>query len=320
MISIIVPVYNSAHYIHRCIESIIEQTYAEWEAILVNDGSTDNTVELILPFLSDARIKFHSKENGGVSSARNYGISKSSGDYILFLDADDWLAANACETLINLMTYKNTDCIVFGFNQTHGHVWAPDYNKDYAAKEDFKRDFDYWLNTELLSSSVNKLYKRELIASVFPEDISFGEDLVFSLNYLSQCERVSFITDALYQHEVFNSNSITHSFKKNRLSDLEIAQSSIINFADIMTSSTNHKYCIDLINIVKALFRQKDLTTRDKVEILTKWYNTCFLRTIKLGKIELPFGKYVYARMLQLGCWNILSILHGVNNKIKAII
>lgn len=320
MVSIIVPLYNSYAYIGRCIDSVIKQTYTNWELIVVNDGSTDRSEEIVRQYVADPRIKLYSRENSGVSSSRNFGVAKAQGTYVFFLDSDDWLSDDACETLVNVMTKENADCTICGFSQTHGNIWAPEFNRIYVSPEDLKQDFDYWLNTELLSSSVNKLYKRNLLKTTFPEHMSFGEDLFFSLRYLAQCNTVVFITEALYNHEVFNQNSITHSFKTSRFEDLEQMQDCILNFAENVTSDTNKKYCNDAITLVKSLFRQTNISSREKISLLQRWLKKSYFKSINLNAYHWEIGTWIYANIVQMGMWRTLVVLHSVNNQMKKFI
>lgn len=107
MISIIVPVYNKQDQIKRCIESVMCQSYEDWELILVDDGSTDNSASIIVPFLSDARIHYFYKENGGVSSARNIGLEIAVGEWIVFLDSDDYFLPDGLAILLNTALSRN---------------------------------------------------------------------------------------------------------------------------------------------------------------------------------------------------------------------
>ena len=92
LISIVVPTYNNEKFLDKCVESILSQTYHEFELLIINDGSTDNTINVLQPYLKkDKRIKLHNTKNKGVSSARNLGISKAKGEYICFIDSDDWV-------------------------------------------------------------------------------------------------------------------------------------------------------------------------------------------------------------------------------------
>ena len=102
LVSIIIPCYNQADYLPETLESIIQQTYPDWEAIIVNDGSPDNTEEIALQYTQkDSRFKYYKKENGGLSSARNYGIHRANGKYIIPLDSDDLIAPTFIEEGIN---------------------------------------------------------------------------------------------------------------------------------------------------------------------------------------------------------------------------
>ena len=271
-ISVIVPVYNTEAYLDRCIKSLFCQSYADLEIILVDDGSKDGSLRICREWEQrDSRIQVVSQPNLGVSSARNEGIRKSTGDLIMLLDSDDWLAADACEKLLALIKGKNADCIVCGLKQTSGNIWAPAFDKDYSDLASFKCDFIYWINTELLSSSVNKIYKRGLITELYPENMSFGEDLVFVLNYLKHCNRISFTQEPLYQHEVYNSVSLTHSFSPARFSNLEDIQKAILDFADDKNKINPRiydKYVKDALHLTRMWYKNKNVPYIRKKEII----------------------------------------------------
>lgn len=320
MISIIVPVYNSERYIERCIRSVCTQTYEQWELIVVNDGSTDGSEDIIDFFArGDSRIRYYNKSNGGVSSARNLGIECAQGEFLLFLDSDDWLSCDTCEVLMKVVSENNADCVVFGFYQTHGHIWAPAIDRDYGSLSELKKDFDYWLNTELLSSSVNKLYRKTLLNLFFNEDMSFGEDLIFSLKYIENCNKISFITSPLYQHEVFNNSSITHSFNQYRLGEIESLQSCILGFAEIISNETSRKYYNDIIRYVKMLFRQRHITAVEKCCIAKDWLGKSFYKELLLWPLRTNLIEYMYAKLIQLGQWKFLCFIHDIKYIINAI-
>ena len=113
LISIIIPVYNVEIYIEQCLDSIKKQSYQNFEVIIVNDGSQDNTESICKKIAqSDARFKYFSKENGGVSSARNFGLDNANGHYITFIDGDDWVDPNHLEILIKSITENNSDIAI----------------------------------------------------------------------------------------------------------------------------------------------------------------------------------------------------------------
>lgn len=288
IVTIIVPVYNAEKYLDRCLESLVNQTVADIEIILVDDGSIDASLSICKKWATkDNRITIIEQDNSGVSVARNKGIEKSKGEFILLLDSDDWFDLNTVEVLLNEQRKFNSDCVIFGFNQTSGNIWAPNTNKVYKSLVELKNDFTFWLNTELLSSSVNKLYKRDLIKRLYPVDMAFGEDLLFSLDYLDQSKCVSFIKNPLYQHEVYNTISLTHTFNTKRFHDIEIIQKRILEFAlDKNDEDLYKKYMADCIRIIRS-FLLCDKTYKEKNVMLYDWLgNSCFNK-IKLNQYEL---------------------------------
>lgn len=110
-ISVIVPVYNVEKYIRQCLESIINQTYKNLEIIIVNDGTRDNSMKIVEEYLSDERIRVINKENGGISSARNRGIEEATGEYVSFVDSDDWLEIDLYERIVQILEGNKVDII-----------------------------------------------------------------------------------------------------------------------------------------------------------------------------------------------------------------
>lgn len=145
MISVIVPAYNAEKYIKKCIKSILNQTYSNFEIIIVNDGSTDNTLNIINEF-NDKRIRIINQKNGGVSNAKNTALDIIKGDYVTFVDSDDTIPKDALEILINLMT-DDVDFVSGNYNEvkfvTKPHKIASNSFKNY---EDAKKEFKNLIN------------------------------------------------------------------------------------------------------------------------------------------------------------------------------
>lgn len=202
MISIIVPAYRSEATIKDCLDSLSRQSFSDIEIIVVEDGSPDRTGEIAKKCSDvDKRIHVICQENAGVSSARNKGIKEAKGEWITFLDSDDTLLPDACEILYQTMNDAESDLVVAGFFHEF-------YGRKIPKQPPFYGTFDMKnAEPELLSlyregylnMPWNKLYKRELILQGFPEDWNLGEDLLFNLNYLRQCQKV-----AIIQHPVCN--------------------------------------------------------------------------------------------------------------------
>ena len=321
LISVIVPVYNNAGFLDKCINSLVSQSYRNIEIILVNDGSVDNSGEICNKWsLCDERIKVIHQSNSGVAAARNRGISSSRGDYLMFLDSDDSLSLDACARVVEYAESHAADCIVFGFLQESGNVWAPESEYVYGNMEAFKKDFVFWLNSELLSSSVNKLYKRERIKSFFPERMSFGEDLVFSLNYIKHCERICFVPWPLYLHNNLNEGSLTHTLRNEQIFEIEQWQTEILRFIgnEPVIRSVYDKYLKDVIFWIKRFYGSFGLTKREKRSFLRQWYYDSHLKGLtQIAQLEMV-DSFIIA-CLKLHLWllpsRMLSIKHFFSGK-----
>lgn len=310
IVTIIVPVYNAEKYLDRCLESLVNQTVADIEIILVDDGSIDDSLSICKKWATkDNRITIIEQDNSGVSIARNKGIEKSKSEFILLLDSDDWFDLNTVEVLLNEQRKFNSDCVIFGFNQTSGNIWAPKTNKVYKSLVELKNDFTFWLNTELLSSAVNKLYKRDLIKRLYPVDMAFGEDLLFSLDYLDQSKCVSFIKNPLYQHEVYNNMSLTHTFNIKRFHDIEIIQKRILEFAlDKNDKALYRKYLADCIRIIRS-FLLCDKSYTEKKLVLKDWFENSYFKEIKLNQYSLIWQNRLLLSIIQFKLFPLAYLL-----------
>lgn len=224
-ISIIVPVYNTSSFLERCLDSLIAQDFKNFEVILINDGSTDNSEDICLKYSNnDNRFKYYSKDNGGVSSARNFGISKTNGKYILFLDSDDFISENACEVLFNLANEKKVDILNFGYtcikNQhkenrfsvfPKNEIFSKNVVLELLKHDTLKNKFLWFSWTYFINA--NFIKKNNLL---FNENILLGEDSDFNLRCLLIANKIYSVKTSLYYY-VFNENSLTQSNYKNNL-------------------------------------------------------------------------------------------------------
>lgn len=318
-ISIIVPVYNTEKFLHRCIDSILSQTFTDWELLLIDDGSTDGSGEICDCWAKkDARIRTIHQKNAGVSTARNKGILESKGHYLLFLDSDDSLQESCCFRLFRCIQETNVDCVIFGFKQASGSIWAPPFERTYNSRQHFLFDFPFWLQTELLSSSVNKIYKKELVNKTFPADMSFGEDLVFCLNYLRQCEKICFMPWPLYLHNNLNEKSITHTFRKSQIRDIERWQTAILQFTDkgIECKSLYNKYMKDVTLWLKRFYASNEIKRKEKKDFLKDWYRHSHLKGIKF-ECRLPIVDRFILLCLRCNLWLLPDTLLSIKYRLK---
>lgn len=183
LVSIIVPVYNSDRYLEECLNSILSQTYRNFELIVVNDGSLDNSLEVAECIANkDYRIKVFNKKNGGVSSARNFGMDRSMGDYIIFVDADDIVDNDFAELMIENITDESMGICGFVYD-------CPNSNKKYISRQKVTKEnfwFKMYVDNAIQGFCCNKIYVRSIIVEHnirFDEKIKNCEDLLFNAEY-----------------------------------------------------------------------------------------------------------------------------------------
>lgn len=234
MISVIVPVYKSEKTLRRCVESLCRQTYKDLEILLVVDGPPDGSGVLAEKLSKeDARIRVINQKNQGVSFARNKGIQEAKGEYIRFVDSDDFVDEDSNEKLFAAMEKTNADLVIGGFH----HLY---FNRDILKNPRpgvFQREKDSFVKrgTSLpadedfcelylqgfLNMPWNKLYKKELIKDGFPMDLNLGEDLLFNLSYMKGIERITAISHPVCNY-IQDDRGTTLSTKK-RMDKIPIA-------------------------------------------------------------------------------------------------
>ena len=221
LISIIVPIYKVEKYLDKCIESIVNQTYKNLEIILVDDGSPDNCPQMCDTWAKkDSRIKVVHKPNGGLSDARNAGMKTATGEYVAFVDSDDWIDANMMETLYDELVSSDSDVVACGIRM----VWddgSPDKiltkmcgRKVFSSKEEAMHNMIQGFC--ILQTVWNKLYKREKIVNI---EFPFGqinEDEFWTWKAIANSDKVVFIDTPLYNY-LQRSGSIMRSGKFNPL-------------------------------------------------------------------------------------------------------
>lgn len=222
-VSIIVPIYNVEKYIERCIKSLISQTYRDIEILLINDGSPDDSKTICEKYEKiDKRIKLYNKENGGLSDARNYGLKRATGEYILFVDSDDYIESNAVEVLISEMQKDNLD-IVAG----NAILEADGEDKKYLdiTKHNDNKVTDgleYYVSSNeedfFQASPCVYMYKRELILenNLFFEKGILHEDEEWTPRVMIKAKRVKYINFVFYHYTVSRENSIMNSKDKTK--------------------------------------------------------------------------------------------------------
>lgn len=212
-ISVIVPVYNSEKYIRDCVESILAQIFEDFEAIFVDDGSTDSSFAIINEYVKqDNRIKLLHQNNAGVSAARNLGLKSSKGDYVVFLDSDDTISCDYLQILYQSITDSQADIVFSGISYVDNGIETNRVILEEGMLHlNSEKDLLVFFNTPLLTSPVLKIYKMDIIRAndlQFDTSLSFAEDKDFNLKYFQYIENACVISYCGYFYRsVYNSLS-----------------------------------------------------------------------------------------------------------------
>ncbi|EID29604.1 glycosyltransferase, group 2 family protein [Streptococcus mitis SK575] len=218
LISIIVPVYNVEEYLKQCLDSILEQTFSDYEVILVNDGSTDNSGLICQEYAEkDSRIRYFEKENGGLSDARNYGIEQAQGEYLTFVDSDDFLDKMHLNVLYTALVSNNVDISIVNYanyqtsNATfYLHTFGEYYEKNYSSEELLDNLAILERNDLSFSTIWGKLYKRSVFSFLrFPKGV-IGEDVALIYKIYTQVDKIVYAHKDTYIYRE-NDSGITKS-------------------------------------------------------------------------------------------------------------
>ena len=253
LISIIIPVYNVEKYLPKCLDSVINQTYQNLEIICINDSSPDNSLSILEEYAEkDKRIKIITKDNTGVSNARNSGLDIASGEYIMFIDADDWVSINICEAMYNIAKEKNIDVVMCDYIKEFSNVSKQNYtfdknicfNKDDVKHKLYRRMIGLY-NDELahpekadnLCTIWAKLYKRSIIED---NDIRFYdirkigtyEDGLFNLDVFRCTNTVFYVAEGMYHYRKDNKDSITTKYNKDIEKQHEVIHRYMIEYIE----------------------------------------------------------------------------------------
>lgn len=229
LISIIIPFYNASKYIERCLKSVIEQTYKTIEIILVDDGSTDNSIDITKEFLKfDERIKIIQKKNSGVSDSRNLGIDNAQGEWICFVDSDDYIEKDYVKTLYNYAIKNEVDIVYSGIRVINGTEVTLKTNNcgtkilENANIKDVMRSLidnctleDSNIDLQVLGYPFAKLLKKSIVKDIkFEREISIREDALFNMDVLDNAHRILFVEYVGYNY-IIHPNSAMEKFHSN---------------------------------------------------------------------------------------------------------
>lgn len=263
--SIIIPVYNVESYLRECLDSVMHQTFQGWEAICVNDGSTDDSLAILDEYANkDSRFKVISQNNGGLSAARNTGMDNAAGDYLLFLDSDDWLESKALETISSQLSTQYDLLCFSGRRYTEStHAYNP---PDTLTNKTYPTGMNYYNENALMPRDfafvcvVLRVCRRAFIVEKglrFKEGI-YHEDNLFTPLACYHAGLVRQIPDCLYNYRV-RGNSITNSHQQKRYRDMMGIANELASFfipktgfdKTIIYRAITHHYQVVFLNAPK---------------------------------------------------------------------
>ena len=234
-ITVIMPVYNAEKYLSEAIESILNQTYIDFELLLINDRSTDNSKEICKDYSEkDSRITLleNNSKSHGPGPTRNIGLDYATGEYLYFMDADDWVDEELLQYAVNRMQETNADIVQFGViyerydeNSSEQYFWS---GKDLLTKDEIKRDFFYYWK-ENRNSLWMHLFRRETVKTIRFENIIIGEDICYIMDALCNAEKIAYIAKTLY-HYRYVEGSTSHRWIKNTIECCEMIWNHQLNF------------------------------------------------------------------------------------------
>ncbi len=261
-VSVIVPVYNVEKYLRKCLDSLIQQTLDDLEILVVNDGSPDNSQKIIDEYAMEypGRVVSFQKENGGQASARNMALDYAKGEFVGFVDSDDWVDTAMFETMYNKAIDEHADIVICN---TVDH---------YPDREVYHRQSDV-SKFRRCGSSCNKIFRRTLVGQTrFPSGLWY-EDFCFSIQLLMQTEQVSYCEDHFYHALERQGSTMNNSNSRKNLDMLEIMDR-IVHFTE--ENGIREKYAYDLEYmmiehiLITSINRVAEQKTKDRNEVIEK--------------------------------------------------
>lgn len=305
IISVIVPVYNVRDYLKKCLDSILSQTFSDFELICVNDGSTDGSRKILEEYKKrDNRIIIVDKENGGLSSARNEGMKAAKGKFFSFIDSDDWVDKTMLEKLYKSIDDNNSDIAICAVHQFDENKQQIDDSNPYYTLEFFDKTFDNrafsYKDTKPFIMDVcvmawNKLYRRSLIeqcSAKFPEGLIF-EDGPFFFSIFFKTQRISIVRDFLYYYRINRKNSIIQKAGKKFIDVIDVTEMMFNKIKDL-EDFDEFKYTFFRKKVEDFIYRFEHLNQRCKKDFVNKLRTDSSLIDDTIFPSELVRGKFCY--------------------------
>lgn len=299
MISVVVPIFNVEKYLAECIESILNQTYTKFELILVNDGSTDNSLEICNQYSKkDNRIKIVNKKNGGLSDARNAGIDIAKGEYIIFIDSDDFINKNMFKIMFDIAKSKNADIVQCSYKEFYNKEDINDssiINNEFELKELTPIEALYGFYDEkksgLTTVAWNKLYKTKLFEGIRYPYGKIHEDVFTTYKLIFKANKIVCTETPLYYYRQRENSITTSKYNKNRLVILEAVKErtnfmkNVVKSEELYNLGLKNYYCNMMNSYVK--YKKSNPDDKETLKEIKKNSKKMFGELIKCNKLSI---------------------------------
>lgn len=328
-LSLIIPCYNCEKSISKCINSI--KINYDWniEILLIDDGSTDDTEDEIRKLcLQRKELKYFKNENHGVSYTRNYGIEKSVGKYIMFIDSDDYVEDMFIDEMITGV--QKADICICNYKYIN-EIGAIDNltnpSSDILLENEFKEQFWKFFECELINPPWNKIFRSDIIKKYdikFNNKLDLGEDLIFNLNYLRYCQSISFIDKPLYDY-VIGDETLSTKFRENYLEIQDFLMDVVEDYISDSITIENEKFLINyrskvLISYIQSFFLKN--CTMSKIDKKTKISNcvNSKKRLALIAKFKPCCTEHkIMKKLILKKAYNLIYLYQIIKNKLKSV-
>lgn len=336
LVSVIVPIYNVEKYLSQCLESIVNQSYRELEIILVDDGSTDGSSEIAEIYkVADSRVNLIRQSNQGLSGARNTGLSVATGEFVIFLDSDDWLKLDIIERAVDAV-HEDIDLVVWSYERvfdshmTPGAIW---YREDCEFTETevkhqllarligpSTQDLNQLMSVDNFSMAWAKMYRLSILKSTLlhfePTQIYGSEDVLFNMEFLYECKGVIFLNYRGYMYRKDNQSSLTKNHGNtlyNRLMMLYVEMERRIEFKGILVEDfqerLNRRRAISFVNVSLAICSKRNPQGFwEKYKEISKLVVAYKLKVASLKFRKLKLHWLLFFLMLRMGLTAFLFV------------
>lgn len=345
MISIIIPVYNVAPYLRMCMDSVCGQTFQDIEIIAVNDGSPDNSLEILKEYAAkDSRIVIIDQDNAGLSAARNAGLEKASGEYVLFLDSDDWIDLNTCELAYKAIRKNASHVVLWNYyreytNSSQKTLIAGQTEKEWigrVAKGLHRRMVgplgDELKKPELLDSFTTawgKLYKKELIGDTRFVDTKLigSEDILFNIDVFFRADRICYLPELLSHYRKSNQSSLTTGYsEKIVIRWMELTQRiraclDTCKATDDYYQALTNRICCSLIGLGFRLLFDGKMTKKARIEELRRLLQTDYYHDnlLNMERAPLPPHWKLFFWAARNNHPHLLALLYAAMNILRRV-